>query len=768
SKRKKQKRKKKQNIAAPTEPGSFSGPYGLHSLGNPAFQDAAPPQCGAQQNSPTSQPSQPPSTSVTPLEGGGHKGPLVPTEAGGRPLQGQAVGGAEAAVGGESLSSPAPQDQTLGGALLEGKDHHTPDPSKDRGLPQEGAVPTTSAGEGRPGKEDTAQEPRPAGQQAAAPASGEAETKDKTAVTGKKASETEKAKPEGNNRNYAAAVKNEEQRNQKAGAHEVTESPLSPGEGVTVYFHAIISRHFKFSPSYHKVFIRGGEEFGKPKWNLNVCEMSCTKDLGDDGFLVEGRAVLSKQHLNKPIPYKYVVARDKGPVEYEFIYKRQQKEGEHVNRCLHVRSSLLGSGDWHQYDDIICVKHPGNLQKLMDHVTDSTRKNLVRGKQIAARVMLDSIFSILQTWNAINLKNFFTQFQQFYSVVRVPMIYEGQALPWTALHYTETQVQKDLWKYLEDQMAPFLERSEAPLPEDCPVRSKLRMGLIVLFSVEKFNLSLLESDLTLLCNLLCSNASSLDAFHHDLSYIFGTSQSWQTHLVNLCRRCMSKRIDLWVCTLPVLHHCLELAPPGKDSGIQPEDTWAALEGMSFSQFREERPDQRQLLQLMGKRKHLLNVDEYLFRSWFSLLPLSNLVQYMEDFTDYLSHFPPRGLITGFKDLTKKSPPEIWRIFEEPLIQSYLTVCLKLHETVCGITKDQEFYEMPALSAEIVCRIIILKPLVDSAEGQGQETGKKNSVETVFQSTLTATRRWLQRIFKRNMFQSSNHSSVTFTYPEEIT
>lgn len=54
-----------------------------------------------------------------------------------------------------------------------------------------------------------------------------------------------------------------------------------------------------------------------------------------------------------------------------------------------------------------------------------------------------------------------------------------------------------------------------------------------------------------------------------------------------------------------------------------------------------------------------------------------------------------------------------RILEEPLIQSYLTVCLKLHETICRITKDEKFYEMPALSAEIVCRIIILKPLVVS-------------------------------------------------------
>lgn len=48
-----------------------------------------------------------------------------------------------------------------------------------------------------------------------------------------------------------------------------------------------------------------------------------------------------------------------------------------------------------------------------------------------------------------------------------------------------------------------------------------------------------------------------------------------------------------------------------------------------------------------------------------------------------------------------------------MIQSYLTVCLKLHETTCRISKAHTFYEMPALSAEIVCRIIILKPVVVS-------------------------------------------------------
>lgn len=42
-------------------------------------------------------------------------------------------------------------------------------------------------------------------------------------------------------------------------------------------------------------------------------------------------------------------------------------------------------------------------------------------------------------------------------------------------------------------------------------------------------------------------------------------------------------------------------------------------------------------------------------------------------------------------------------------QPYLAVCLKLHETVCALTKSETFYEMPASSAEIVRAIVSLKP-----------------------------------------------------------
>lgn len=71
--------------------------------------------------------------------------------------------------------------------------------------------------------------------------------------------------------------------------------------------------------------------------------VSCRfRDLYENGFLVEGSAVLSRQHLNKAIPYKYVVVKGQSSV-YEYIYKPQQSH-EHVNRCLQVKAELLCSG----------------------------------------------------------------------------------------------------------------------------------------------------------------------------------------------------------------------------------------------------------------------------------------------------------------------------------------------------------------------------------------------------------------------------------------
>lgn len=86
------------------------------------------------------------------------------------------------------------------------------------------------------------------------------------------------------------------------------------------------------------------------------------------------------------------------------------------------------------------MKSPGWLRQAKDFLTDSTRKELVRGKKQAAVVMLDRIFSVLQPWSAINLQSFMTLFQQFYSVVREPIIHDGRARKWSSLQYEEKEV----------------------------------------------------------------------------------------------------------------------------------------------------------------------------------------------------------------------------------------------------------------------------------------------------------------------------------------
>ncbi|XP_053426621.1 E3 ubiquitin-protein ligase RNF213 isoform X2 [Nycticebus coucang] len=849
SKKKRRRNRKKRNAgSASPELDSLSlSPsilQSLNSLSNPESQDTVLPQSQLQQGG-TGQPSQPLGTGEAPLE---VDSPFLPVhgEIGNSTLRDQSAGGPGAGSGGSAQGGPPAHVQ------VEGKDQDSAIPS---GAPQEGAGPTTSACEGHPGAKDAApellfpesegdssepkMEPQTARQQAETPASGaikataglddlvkgsrkemkdktsksepltatpasrrhgqEVETKDKTVVTGEKAGEKERGqgddpkKSDGNNRSYAAAVKKEkEQRNRTAGAQEEKASLPSPGEDVMVYFHAILSPHFTFNPDRHKLFIKGGKEFGQPEWNRVVCELHCTRDLGDYGCLVEGSAVLSKQYLDRPIPYKYVFYNaekgDKAASQYEFIYKRPQK-ADHVNRCLCIKASLLGYGDWHQYDDIICMRPPGRMQKLMDYITDGTKKQLVQGRQIAAAVMLDSIFSILQAWDAVNLSSFFTQLQQFFFVVQKPMIYEGHAQPWSSLPYGEQEAKIDLWAYLRKQMEPFLcKNSGDSLPRDQPVRSKLRMGLIVLFSVEKFSLPLSESDQTLLCYLLVPEASSPGDLHADLSQILGTSQRWREYLVNLCRRHIDSQEYHWLGVLPVLHYCVQPSPKGKDSSTQPEDTWAALEGISFSQFREKTKDRHIALQYMEGKKHLLGVDEHLFRSWFSLLPLRNLASYMETFTEYLSLVPAHILdcflgtsyrLRGLREISQQNLEDVEnilqvllhlldcyhsRIPEEALLQSYPAVCLRLHAAVCSLAKDPKLYALPALSAKVVCRVLTLQPLMDT--GLGNETGK-NSVKIVFQETLNATRTWLQETFKKNIFQSTYYSSVSFTYSEEI-
>lgn len=606
SKKEKRRRRRQGTISSSEAASMSSGLWSLDLPSGPESHNSALPQNQAQQGGTADQPGHSLDTVKMPVEKDGS----VCVEGSGSSLQGPVAEGPE-----EAQRNPAPSD------YVEVKDLNTSNPSVDKGpkmtdASQKASLPESRGEQSGHGEKvppiDTAanpvkrarketrddvqkQKPSPVSLATSKDRDQKAELESKLATPARKSNESrntqpeDQKKPEGD-RNYAAAEKN---KNQQAAALEATKSTHDPGDRVTVYFHAIVSRDFVFNPDKHRVYVRGGEGLGQKGWT-DACEMYYTQDLHDLGSLIEGKMDIPRQSLDKPIPYKYVIhhgSSSKDSVEYEFIYEQPQKKGEHVNRCLYVDSTLLSSGDWHQYDDIIWMRSPGLLQQAKNYITDGTRKNLVRGKKQAAVIMLDRIFSVLQSWSAINLQTFMTQFQQFYSVVRVPMIHDGCARKWSSLQYEEREVRSNLWEHVKKLMMPFVQgKSGDSLPADCPVRSKQILGLSILRMVEAAEFTVPKKDLDSLCYLLIPSADSPEALHRDLSPVLSSiPQRWRAYLTTLCFRCIEEGCDRWLGILPLMHFCMQQSPPRKNSKSQTEDAWAGLEGISFSEFRDKAP-----------------------------------------------------------------------------------------------------------------------------------------------------------------------------------
>uniref|UniRef100_A0A8C9TYL3 RING-type E3 ubiquitin transferase n=1 Tax=Scleropages formosus TaxID=113540 RepID=A0A8C9TYL3_SCLFO len=166
------------------------------------------------------------------------------------------------------------------------------------------------------------------------------------------------------------------------------------------------------------------------------------RDLGDHGFLVEGKLITTKTlAATVSIPYKYIFykAKDK-EYHYEYIYKLDTEDI--TNRCLFVKSHLLSKeGDWHQYDDIICAPPSKSfLNQLKSIIWPEHRKSLIEGRDLAGKIMLGTIFELLRSWSDINLNNFFCQLKQFQQIYENPFVYEGMHKKWMTLEYGEKEV----------------------------------------------------------------------------------------------------------------------------------------------------------------------------------------------------------------------------------------------------------------------------------------------------------------------------------------
>uniref|UniRef100_A0A8B9Q3T4 RING-type E3 ubiquitin transferase n=1 Tax=Apteryx owenii TaxID=8824 RepID=A0A8B9Q3T4_APTOW len=483
-------------------------------------------------------------------------------------------------------------------------------------------------------------------------------------------------------------------------------SSVNQRDGITVYFHAILSKDFKLNPETHKVFIRAGGISGYKDWKDNICELNCTKYLAEHGYLIDGCVTLAKENKDKCIPYKYWVKCGEG--EYEFIYKPSSNI---VNRCLIVRGNLINNGEWHQYDDIVCAK-PSMIKTVLNKIYHDKDKEVVEGKIIAANIMLENIFSLLDTWSPVNLRNFLSQLTQFYVVTREPWVYDGRKMLWTELNFGREKVNDLLLKYMKKIALPFLDSEGASaLQKDMVIKSKLALGLIILTVVEELGLPTSKDDLASLCSLLCFEKMSQKAVLDEIQLTL--------HLTNLCQKCIDDQVGQWVWILPLLHFFT--APLHHEHSCMAEDTWAGLEGLPFAEMRKKEI----LLQLMKEKKYLMEFDRTLVKSWICVLPLENLAEFITDLsTDLLDSL--QGVSYRLENIPLSRSSSEWqkvspflflsfRALEACSWQSCLTLCLKLHKAVCKCAKQGSWFKIPATSTKMISKTAGLQPTAVSTD-----------------------------------------------------
>uniref|UniRef100_A0A3B5M1E9 RING-type E3 ubiquitin transferase n=1 Tax=Xiphophorus couchianus TaxID=32473 RepID=A0A3B5M1E9_9TELE len=389
---------------------------------------------------------------------------------------------------------------------------------------------------------------------------------------------------------------------------------------LTIYFHAVLSKDFKFHPDDDQIFIRAGKPISN-SWNDNVAE----RDLGEHGFLVEGSLTTSKtKTVSESIAYKYVVYKNKKEsYEYEYIYKLDSTH-HHTNRCLFVKQHLITDDDWHQYDDIICVEpSKGMLTRLKERIWPDQRKDLIQGREIAANVMLESIFDLLKSWSDTNVKSFQIQLNQFFQVYSNPFVFEEKQKKWYSLQFGEDDVRKILKEFMLTHVIPQLQdRAEKNLY----IPDQMTAAVVMLHVWRQYKLKLDNPELLRLCSALCLPELEKDKF---LQHWANFSQAVSVFklpemLVDLIKIVKRATMPRWIILLPLLHLLRGTIKPfeGKTSGNRNYSlSWAGLEGIDINNQTHLCSQDRALINVMKNHSHLMKVDPLLVRSCLYLMPL---------------------------------------------------------------------------------------------------------------------------------------------------
>ncbi|KAK2833428.1 hypothetical protein Q5P01_017317 [Channa striata] len=569
---------------------------------------------------------------------------------------------------------------------------------------------------------------------------------------------------------------------------------IAASDRLTIFFHAVLSKDFKFDSTGDQIFVRAGSGIGK--WDENAAELNVTRNLGEHGFLVEGCLTAKKSEVESvSIPYKYVVYRHKNQeYEYEYIYKL---DTQHVtNRCLFVKSHLVSDdGDWHQYDDIICAAEASKsvFTRFKDNIKDKIwpeqRKSLIKGRGIAGNVMLESIFDLLRSWNDTNLRSFQFQLKQFVQVYGEPFVYEEKQKKWFSLNYGEEEVNKMLKEFMLTNVVPQLLKDGDG--KSSFIQDPLRAAVIMLYVWRQYRFRLDNAELSRLCAALCLPKLDRDGF---IKYWTAFSQhvavlkNLPDLLGYLINTVFKESMPRWILVLPLLHLLKGTTKPFEEltsRNLKYGLSWAGLQCLEKSTSTYINSQERKaLLNVMKSHRHLIEVDALLMRSFLYLMPFDELIECITSFnTELLDtlHFfnnkvPQDISYSNFQTVTDLLSQIQEYIIEEKyseFTEDYrecLAVAVRLLQKICKGLGYTSYYHKYS-NIPIAC-VNLVASISDFAHPKHQQEAQEGDKEKQYEeqwisNAMTIVRNWISCYFKKGLLSSGLTSLYQVEATEEI-
>ncbi|XP_054463285.1 E3 ubiquitin-protein ligase rnf213-alpha [Anoplopoma fimbria] len=548
---------------------------------------------------------------------------------------------------------------------------------------------------------------------------------------------------------------------------------IAARDRLTIYFHAVLSKDFKFDPKEDRIFIRAGPSIGN--WKDNAVELSVTKDLEEHGYLVEGTLQTNKSDaVSEAIPYKYVVYNHKKQkYDFEYIYKMDSTH-QTTNRCLFVKPLLINDdGDWHQYDDIICAEPSKNvLKRIKETIWPEQRRNLIKGREIAGNIMLESIFDLLRSWTDTNLTSFLIQLNQFCQVYGEPFVYEEKQKKWYSLNYGEDDVKKMIKEFMLTKVIPqLLKDGEGKM---LYIKDPMRAAVIMLCVSTKLKLKLDNGELHRLCTALCLPKLEKDEFLQYwtlFSQDVATLKNLPEMLVNHINTVRTEEMPRWILVLPLLHLLKGNTKPFEAATFGNSNifNWAGLQGLKGLSTPVYTSSQKRkaLVNVVKSQSHLLEVDALLVRACLCLMPFDGL-------TDCVFNIETELLDTLYV-FTNKAPQDIsysnfqevsaiLSHIQEHLIEekyshftaAYRKECLatavKLLEKLCNGVKaasyGQDHLNIPVACVNLVASVSDFVHCNKQQETQEGEKEQRYVKDLVISQAKDIMRAWISRSYRQ--------------------